>query len=153
MMDTSALRIAIIVSRYNEHVTSALLAGAKKTLIESGIAESKIEVHYVPGAFELPLAAQAASMRSNVDAVICLGAVIRGETPHFDYVCSSAAQGILQASLKSGKPIGFGVLTTNTVEQAFARAGGTVGNKGSEAALAVIEMIRTLHSIGGEESR
>jgi len=151
-LDASKIRLSIICSRFNEKVTRALLDGAMKTLLEHGANAERIEVSWVPGSFELPLAAQAAARRSDIAAVICLGAVIRGETPHFDFVSHAAATGILRVSLDTGKPVAFGVLTTDTPEQAFDRAGGRVGNKGADAALAALEMVDLLTRQGGTPS-
>lgn len=150
--DGTGLRIVIVCARFNESVTRALLDGALRTLRERGVAETAIEIAWVPGSFELPVAAQTAAGRPDVDAVICLGAVIRGETPHFDYVSHAAATGILRAAQDSGKPVAFGVLTTDTPEQAFERAGGRVGNKGGDAAMAALEMIHALKKIGDSSS-
>ncbi len=140
----SGLRITIVCARFNEIVTGALLKGAVQTLTDSGLSDDSIEVVWVPGAFELPLAARVAAERHHTSAVICLGAVIRGDTPHFEYVSSAAANGILSVGLTTNKPVIFGVLTTDSPEQAFDRAGGRVGNKGSEAALAALEMLKSL---------
>ena len=140
-------RMVIVCARFNETVTKKLLKGAQAALSERGIPDSQVEVVWVPGSFELPLAADAAAAREDVSAVVCLGAVIRGDTPHFDYVCQSAAAGILRASLDRHKPVTFGVLTTDNPEQAFERAGGRVGNKGSDAAHAAVDMIETLKQI------
>ena len=133
-------RFAIVVSRWNDALTSSLKAGAQRALLESGAAEDSIETFVVPGAFELPLAAQTAAETGRFDAVIALGVVIRGDTPHFDFVAGQASAGIMQASLKTGVPVMFGLVTTNTVEQAEARCGQDDGNKGYEAALSAIEM-------------
>lgn len=140
-------RIVIVCARFNETVTNALLHGAIAALKERGLSESQIETLWVPGSFELPLAASAAAARDDVSAVICLGAVIRGETPHFDYVSNAAAMGILRAGLDNDKPVTFGVLTTDNPEQAFERAGGRVGNKGMDAANAALDMIDVLDQI------
>lgn len=142
-----APHVVIVCARFNETVTSLLLKGAQDALRSHGIKDEQIEVVWVPGAFELPVAAAMAAKRSDVAAVVCVGAVIRGETPHFDYVSQAAALGILRAGLDSGKPVTFGVLTTDTPEQAFERAGGRVGNKGTDAAEAAIEMINTLEQL------
>ena len=148
----SGIRLAVICARFNEKVTRSLLDGAMKTLLDHGATQDQIEVVWVPGSFELPLAAKRAAERSDISAVICLGAVIRGETPHFDHVSHAAASGILRVSLDTGKPVAFGVLTTDTPEQAFERAGGRVGNKGSDAALAALEMVHLLTRQGGGSS-
>ena len=136
--------IAVVVSRFNQSVTDNLLDGAKRALAEASITFSDADIFSVPGAFELPIVAQVAAQSERYDAVVCLGAVVRGETPHFDYVCDSAAAGVLRVSLDSGKPIAFGVLTTDTVAQALARAGGNVGNKGYEAVTTVLETLDQL---------
>jgi len=140
------LRIAIVVGRFNDLITKNLLEGALGTLRSHGVEPENIDVAWVPGAFEIPLVAQQMAKQS-YDAVIALGAVIRGATPHFDYVCNEAAKGISQASLQTKKPVIFGVLTTDTVEQAMERAGTTSGNKGVEAATAAIEMANLLSDI------
>ncbi|WP_088053351.1 MULTISPECIES: 6,7-dimethyl-8-ribityllumazine synthase [Bacillaceae] len=134
------LKIAIVVARFNEFITSKLLTGAVDTLKRHGVKEENIDVAWVPGAFEIPLAAQKLATNHDYDAVITLGAVIRGATAHFDYVCNEAAKGVQAASLQSGKPVIFGILTTDTIEQAIERAGTKAGNKGAEAAVAAIEM-------------
>lgn len=134
------LKIGIVVARFNEFITSKLLGGAVDTLKRHGVAEENIDTAWVPGAFEIPLIAQNLAMKENYDAVITLGTVIRGATPHFDYVCSEAAKGVSNAALQSGKPVIFGVLTTETIEQAIERAGTKAGNKGAESAVAAIEM-------------
>lgn len=134
------LKIGIVVARFNEFITSKLLGGAVDTLKRHGVAEENIDTAWVPGAFEIPLIAQKLAMKENYDAVITLGTVIRGATPHFDYVCNEAAKGVSQAALQSGKPVIFGVLTTETIEQAIERAGTKAGNKGAESAVAAIEM-------------
>jgi 6,7-dimethyl-8-ribityllumazine synthase len=138
--DASGLRTAIVVSRFNPEVTGRLREGAVGALIEAGASESRIDVFEVPGAFELPQAARAVAETGRFDAVICLGCVIRGETPHFEYISSAVAHGITAAAGDTGVPIAFGVLTTNTLEQAMARATDTPDNKGREAAAAAIEM-------------
>jgi 6,7-dimethyl-8-ribityllumazine synthase len=143
-LDASGLRFVIVCARFHETVTAKLLEGAVSALKQHGASDGLIEIVWVPGCFELPLAAQRAAARPDVAAVVCLGAVIRGETPHFDHVSHSAATGILRVGLDSGKPVTFGVLTTDTAEQAFERAGGRVGNKGEDAALAAVEMVHVL---------
>lgn len=136
----SGFRFAIVVSRWNEELTTALKDGARRALTESGASENSVEVFVVPGAFELPLAAQKAAETGRFDAVIALGVVIRGDTPHFDFVAGQASAGIMQASLSTRIPIMFGVVTTNTVEQANDRCGqDNDNNKGYEAALSAIE--------------
>jgi 6,7-dimethyl-8-ribityllumazine synthase len=138
--DGRNLRVAVIASRFNETIARSLLDGAVDCLMRHGVAENDITVAWVPGAFELPAAAKRLADSGEVDAIVCVGAVIRGETPHFDYVAGHAAAGIGKAALATGIPIMFGVLTTDTVEQAADRAGGKMGNKGFEAALGAIEM-------------
>jgi 6,7-dimethyl-8-ribityllumazine synthase len=133
-------RFAVVVSRWNYHLTSKLESGAVEALTRSGAEKDAIEIFRVPGAFELPLASMKAAESGRFDAVIALGVVIRGETPHFDFVAQQAAAGILQASIETGIPVMFGVVTANTMEQAEARCGGEVGNKGYEAAMSAIEM-------------
>ncbi|MGY0692585.1 6,7-dimethyl-8-ribityllumazine synthase [Virgibacillus sp. FSP13] len=134
------LKIGIVVARFNEFITSKLLEGAISTLTRHGVSPDNVDVAWVPGAFEIPLAAKKMADNQEYDAVITLGAVIRGATPHFDYVCNEAAKGVSHASLMTGKPVIFGVLTTETIEQAIERAGTKAGNKGAEAAVAAIEM-------------
>ena len=136
----NGLKIGIIVARFNEFITSKLLSGALDTLKRHGIDEGNIEVAWVPGAFEIPLVAKKMAESNQYDAVITLGTVIRGATSHYDYVCNEAAKGVSAASLSSGKPVIFGVLTTDTIEQAIERAGTKAGNKGAEAAVSAIEM-------------
>jgi 6,7-dimethyl-8-ribityllumazine synthase len=136
--DAKGLRFAIVVARFNSGITEKLLAGAQEALKKAGA--QKVHVVSVPGAFELPFAAQ--QLANAFDAVIALGAVIRGETPHFDYVAGAAAQGLQRVMLETGTPIAFGVLTTNTLAEAEARAGGAHGNKGYDAAMTAIEMAR-----------
>jgi 6,7-dimethyl-8-ribityllumazine synthase len=140
-------KVAIVVSRFNDFVTSKLLDGAKDCLIRHGMNEQDITIAWVPGAFELPLVAQKLAETKLFDAIICLGAVIRGSTPHFDYVAGEAAKGIAHVGLKYGVPVIFGVITTNTLEQAIERAGIRVGNKGWESGLAAVEMMNVIHEI------
>lgn len=134
------MRIGIVVSEWNSEITEALFEGAKKTLIENGVKEKNIFRKNVPGSFELPLAAQFFCQK-NYDAVICLGCVIEGETRHFEFICQAVAQGITDVSLSYNKPVIFGVLTTDNLSQAKARAGGKHGNKGEEAAVTAMKMI------------
>src|SRR5690625_306034 len=141
------LKIGVVVSRFNEFITNNLLTGALDTLKRHGVEGSNIDVVWVPGAFEIPVAAQKIALKNEYDAVITLGTVIRGSTPHFDYVCSEVSKGVTSASLKSEKPVIFGVLTTETIEQAVERAGTKAGNKGAEAAAAAIEMCNVLREI------
>jgi 6,7-dimethyl-8-ribityllumazine synthase len=134
------LRFGIIVSRFNDFICDRLLGGALDALRRSGCDDANIDVFKAPGAFEIPLLAKKTAGSGHYDAVICLGAVIRGSTPHFDYVASEVAKGVAQVGLESGIPISFGVLTTDTIEQAIERAGSKAGNKGWDAAMAAIEM-------------
>ena len=138
--DGRHLRIAIIASRFNEPITKLLLEGAVDALKGHGVSGDDISVAWVPGAFEVPLAAKRIASSGEVDAIVCVGAVIRGETAHFDYVAAHASNGIGRVSLETGIPIANGVLTTNDAQQAWDRAGGKAGNKGAEAALAALEM-------------
>jgi 6,7-dimethyl-8-ribityllumazine synthase len=148
-LDAKGLKIALIVSRFNSFVTERLLAGAEDALRRNGAAADDIEVVRVPGSWEMPVAAAALARAKRHDAIVCLGAVIRGETPHFDYVAAEAAKGLAQVSLETGIPISFGVLTTNTLEQAIDRAGAKGGNKGFEAALSAIETANLLRQLPG----
>ena len=141
------LVVAIVVARYHEGITGRLLEGARAELIERGVAEEDILVETAPGAFELPLLALGYASREEVDAVVCLGCVIRGDTDHYQWVCQGVTNGVQQVSLETGIPVGFGVLTCETVEQADARAGGAEGNKGREAAAAALETIAALDRI------
>lgn len=138
------IRVGIVVGRFNEFIVSKLLGGALDGLKRHGVAEENIEVAYVPGAFEIPLIAKKMAESDKYDAVICLGAVIKGATPHFDYVCAEAAKGIASVSLITEKPVTFGILTTNTIEQAIERAGTKAGNKGYDCAVTAIEMVNLL---------
>ena len=142
------MKVAIVVARFNEFITSKLLGGALDCLTRHEADEKNITVAWVPGAFEIPLAAQALAATQKYDAVICLGAVIRGATPHFDYVAGEVAKGTAQVMLDAGIPVLFGVLTTETIEQAIERAGTKAGNKGSDVAIAALEMINLLETIG-----
>lgn len=146
-LNGSKLKIAIVTARFNDFITSKLLEGALSTLKRHDVALDGVTEVWVPGAFELPLTAQTLAETQKFDAVICLGAVIRGATTHYDYVCSQAASGIASASLKTGVPVIFGVITTENIEQAIERAGTKAGNKGCDAALAAIEMANTMRAI------
>lgn len=145
--DAAALRIAIAVSRFNDLFTRQLLQGALDTLTRHGVKEENIHVAWVPGAFELPLAAKTFAETGQYDAVVALGCVIRGATPHFEYVCSQAAAGLNRAALDTGVPVAFGVITADNLEQATERAGTKMGNKGIEAALAALEMAGLIKQI------
>jgi 6,7-dimethyl-8-ribityllumazine synthase len=137
-------KIGIVVSRFNSFIAEKLLEGAIDSLVRSGVADDDIEVARVPGAYEIPLITQKMVKTGRFDAVICLGVIIRGATPHFDFVANEAAKGIAQVSLDSGVPVMFGVLTTDNIEQAIERAGSKAGNKGSDCAVAALEMINLL---------
>lgn len=139
--DVSSRRFVIVVAEWNSEVTEALYAGAYATLLAHGVSAGQVVRYDVPGSFELTLGAQWAAQQKEVDAVICLGCVIQGETRHFDFICDAVAQGITQVSLKYSKPVIFGVLTPNTQQQALDRAGGIHGNKGDEAAITAIKML------------
>ena len=141
------MRVAIVAARFNDFIVEPLLSGAIKLLKKHGAEERAVKVVHVPGAFELPLVAQKLAKSRHFDAVIALGAVIRGDTPHFDYVAGECAAGLSRVSLDSGVPVIFGVLTTDTVQQAEDRAGGKHGNKGADAALTAIEMVVLLRSL------
>ncbi len=146
-LDARNYRFGIIVSRFNSFISDRLLEGAIDTLSRHGADEKLMTIVKVPGAFELPLVAQKMANSGNYDALICLGAVIRGGTPHFEYISSEMTKGIALASMQSGLPIAFGVLTTDSVEQAIERAGTKAGNKGVEAAMSTIEMVNLLGAI------
>jgi len=143
------LSLAIVVSRFNRLVTERLLAGAHDAVARHGVDQEKVDVAWVPGAMELPLAARRLAERGRYDAIVCLGAVIRGETPHFDYVAGQAAAGISRVALDTGVPTIFGVITANTLEQALDRAGGKAGNKGYDAVVTAIEMANLLEQVEG----
>lgn len=140
-------RYALLVSRWNSFVVDRLKEGAVDTLLRHGIAEDQIDIYYTPGSFELPLVAKRVAAKDEYAAIIALGAVIRGGTPHFEYVAGECTKGLAQVSLESGVPIAFGVLTVDTIEQAIERAGTKAGNKGAEAAITAIEMVSLLGQI------
>lgn len=142
------MRVGIVAARFNEFITNKLLAGALDMLRRHGVSEEDVDVAWVPGAFEIPLAAKKMADSHKYDAVICVGAVIRGATPHYDYVCSEVAKGVAQAGFSTGVPVIFSVLTTESIEQAVERAGTKAGNKGAEGAMAAMEMASLLHQIG-----
>ena len=141
------VKIGIVAARFNEFITSKLLSGAVDGLTRHDVKEEQIDVAWVPGAFEIPLIAQKMAQSGKYDAVICLGAVIRGATTHYDYVCAEVSKGIAQISMQTGVPVMFGVLTTDTIEQAIERAGSKAGNKGFDCAAGAIEMINLLRRI------
>jgi len=139
--DISNKNFAIVVSEWNDQITDALFSGTMQTMLDHGADKRKIKRIDVPGSYELPLGAQWMAEKSNIDAVICLGCIIQGETPHFDFISQAVAQGIKDVGLKFNKPVVFGVLTTNNMQQALDRAGGKHGNKGDEAAITAIKML------------
>lgn len=149
-LDASGKRVAIIASRFNEEVVSGLLGGAKATLAECGVVADDMPVYWAPGAFELPIIAQRLARTGNFDAVVCLGAVIKGDTAHFEYISAEVAAGLSRVSLDTGVPCAFGVLTCYTQEQAVARSSHDEHNKGIEAARAVVETLLVLDQIGSE---
>lgn len=146
-LTAAGLRFAIVVSRFNSFITERLLAGAMDALTRSGGSADLIDIIKVPGSWEVPLAAGEVARQKRYDAVICLSAVIRGETPHFDYVAAEAAKGIAHVAAETGVPVAFGVLTTNTLEQAIDRAGAKGGNKGFDAAMTAIEMANLMRTL------
>ncbi len=139
-------KYGIVISRFNEFITNKLLSGCLDALYRHGVSEEDIDIAWVPGAFEIPLAAQKMAQK-DYDAVICLGAVIRGATPHFEYVSAEVTKGVAQVGLNSGKPVIYGVVTTDTIEQAIERAGTKAGNKGVDAAVSAIEMVNLFKAI------
>lgn len=140
-------RIAVVAARFNEFITSRLLSGCEDGLVRHGVDTGQIDVAWVPGAFEIPVVAQRLAESGRYDAVICLGAVIRGSTSHYDYVCAEVSKGVAQVSLKTGLPVLFGVLTTDNIEQAIERAGTKAGNKGAECAQGAIEMVNLIRAL------
>ena len=144
----AGLRFALVVSKYHEFVTDRLREAALAALDAAGVPAPEVTVVRVPGAFEIPLAAQTAAETGRFDAIVCLGCVVRGETPHFDYICSAVAHGLTSGAAATGIPMAFGVLTTNSIEEALARAGEGPANKGREAALAAIEMAQVVSVLG-----
>jgi len=149
-LSARGLKMALVVSRFNDFISERLLDGALDTLIRSGAADSDIEVVRVPGAYEMPLVARALAKRGGIDAIVCIGCVIRGSTPHFDYVVSEAAKGIARVSLDFDCPVTFGVITADNLEQAIERAGTKSGNKGRDAALGAIEMANLLKGLSAK---
>jgi 6,7-dimethyl-8-ribityllumazine synthase len=147
MLLGDGLKFGIVVARFNDFITHKLLDGAQDALLRHGVNEDDIEVTWVPGSFEIPLVAQKLANTKRYDSVICLGAVIRGGTPHFEYVASEVTKGIAQVGLNTGLPIIYGVITADTLEQAIERAGTKQGNEGSKAAITAIEMVNLLNSI------
>ncbi len=146
--DGRDVRIAIVAGRFNEFITSKLVGGALDVLKRNDVSEENIDIAWVPGAFEIPLITKKLANTQKYDAIITLGAVIKGSTPHFDYVCAEVSKGVAQISLQSELPVIFGVLTTNNIEEAIERAGTKAGNKGADAAFSAIEMINLIKEIG-----
>ena len=146
--DGRDVRIAIVAGRFNEFITSKLVGGALDVLKRNDVSEENIDIAWVPGAFEIPLITKKLANTGKYDAIITLGAVIKGSTPHFDYVCAEVSKGVSQISLQSELPVIFGVLTTNNIEEAIERAGTKAGNKGADAAFSAIEMINLIREIG-----
>jgi len=142
------LRFGMVISRFNEFVTRKLLEGAQDALLRHGVEEKDVDVAWVPGSFEIPLAAKKLAETGKYDAVICLGAVIRGATPHWEYIATEVTKGIAKLSLDTGLPVSYGIITADTLEQAIERAGTKAGNKGFDAAVDAIEMVNLLKSIG-----
>lgn len=139
-LDGKGLKVGIVIARFNEFISSKLLSGAKDALVRHGVEENDIEVAWVPGAFEIPLVAKKMAANDKYDGIICLGAVIRGATPHFEYVSAEVSKGIASVGLEMDKPVMFGVITTDTIEQAIERAGTKAGNKGFDSAVGLLEM-------------
>ncbi len=150
-LDAGNFRFGIVVSRFNSFISERLLEGAIDTLVRHGADAAQLTVVKVPGAFEIPLMAKQMAASNKFDALLCLGAVIRGGTPHFEYVSSEVTKGVAHVSLETGLPVAFGVLTTDSVEQAIERAGTKAGNKGSEAAMSALEMVNLLGAFNADE--
>ena len=146
-LTAKGMKVAIVVARFNEFITSKLMGGAVDCLVRHECADEDITIVWVPGAFEVPLAAKKLAATGKYDAIICLGAVIRGATPHFDYVCAEASKGIAHVSMEDNLPVAFGILTTENIQQAVERAGTKAGNKGVDAAMTVIEMVNLFKNI------
>ncbi len=147
LVQAENMKIGIVAGRFNEFIVSKLISGAEDTLLRHGVKSENIDLCWVPGAFEIPVAAKHMAESKKYDAVIALGAVIRGSTSHYDYVCAESSKGIAQVSLSTGLPVMFGILTTDTIQQAIERAGTKAGNKGSECALDAIEMVNLLKQL------
>ncbi len=150
--DAAGLRVALVVARFNHLISARLIDGAREALLTHGGRSEDLELHWVPGAFEIPQAARRLAESGRFDAIVTLGSVIRGGTPHFDYVCRGVTDGVREVMRSTNVPVGFGVLTTDDIDQALARAGGSEGNKGGEVALAAVEMARLLASSGAHGS-
>ena len=149
----SEMRLGIVAARFNEFIVSKLVAGAEDALVRHGVDTDNVDIAWVPGAFEIPLIAQKMAGSGKYDAVICLGAVIKGATSHYDYVCAEVSKGVAQAGLSTGVPVIFGVLTTDNIEQAIERAGTKAGNKGYDVACTAIEMVNLMKNIGSRQRR
>ena len=141
---SEGIKVGIVASRFNEFITAKLLSGAMDSLVRHDVAETDIDVAWVPGAFEIPVVASKMAKSGKYDAVVCVGAVIRGDTSHYDYVCNEVSKGVAQVGLATGVPVIFGVVTTENIEQAIARAGSKAGNKGYDCALSAIEMVNLM---------
>ena len=144
---SEGIKVGIVCARFNEFIVSKLLGGCEDTLIRHGVKDEDIDVAWVPGAFEIPVVASKLAESGKYDAVICVGAVIRGQTSHYDYVCNEVSKGIAQVSLSTGVPVLFGIVTTENIEQAIARAGSKAGNKGYDCALSAVEMVNLMAQI------
>ena len=147
-LNAKGFRFAIVVSRFNSFITDRLVEGALDALKRHGADDNKVDIYRVPGSFEIPLAAKLVARKKEIDAVICLGAVIRGSTSHYDYVCNEVSKGVAQVGMSTGVPTIFGVVTTENIEQAIERAGTKAGNKGADGAMAAMEMANLLKNIG-----
>jgi 6,7-dimethyl-8-ribityllumazine synthase len=143
----NGMKVGIVVARFNEFITSKLLSGAQDALVRHGVSDSDIDVAWVPGAFEIPVVAQKMARSGKYDAVLALGAVIRGATSHYDYVCNEVSKGVATVSLQTGVPVMFGVLTTDNIQQAVERAGTKAGNKGADVAVSAIEMVNLMKNM------
>jgi 6,7-dimethyl-8-ribityllumazine synthase len=146
-LDAKGLKVAIIASRFNDFIVDKLIGGAVDALVRHGASREDLTIVKIPGAFEMPLVAKKVAAKGGIDGIVCLGAVIRGATPHFDFVANECAKGLAQVSLEYGVPLGFGVLTTDNIEQAVERAGSKAGNKGVDAAMAMLETARVIAQI------
>jgi 6,7-dimethyl-8-ribityllumazine synthase len=153
LLHAAGRRVAIVASRFHEAISVRLVEGAREALLRHGVRAGDLQVVWVPGAFELPQVAARLAAAGGIDALVCVGCVIRGETPHFDYVAGEASRGIAEVSRSSGVPTTFGLITANTREQAEARAGGAVGNRGEEAALAALELLALFAKLGARRGR
>jgi 6,7-dimethyl-8-ribityllumazine synthase len=146
-LEAKGLKFCIVISRFNDFITSKLLDGAKDALLRHGTSEDEIDVIRVPGSFEIPMVAKKIALKGTYNAIICLGTIIRGATPHFEYIASEVSKGIASASMETGLPIAFGIITSDTIEQAIERAGTKSGNKGWDAAITAIEMAQLLKKL------